>query len=206
MWHEVPWREPLDADEHRLMEKVDADLQAAHRADPSLALPWAAWAELLVHLGESEERVASLRARASGAPCEIGYRRHLMEVELVGGWTLELSGAFVGGWEDDGTRYWATDGARALELTSLTATTQQSSQELLDVAPERHPVIARISEPDRCGRAEAYDDGGVHIVHGLMTSAPEIAILTCKGSTADEAWALQTWRSLRISGRERRCG
>lgn len=201
MWHEVPWREPLTADERRLMEQVDADLVAARRADPALELPWAAWAELLAHLGEDETRIAALRERAPDAPSAIGYRRYPMEVELAGGWTLELPGSFVGGWDDDGTRYWATDGDRAIELTSLTATTAQGSQELLDVAPERHPVIARITEPDRCGRAEAYDDGGVHIVHGLMTSAPEVAILTCKGRADDEAWALATWRSLRVSGR-----
>ena len=31
-------------------------------------------------------------------------------------------GAFVGAWEDDGARYWATDGDRAIEFQSLTAT------------------------------------------------------------------------------------
>ena len=46
---------------------------------------------------------------------------------------------------------------------------------LLEIAPEKHPVVARISDDHRCGRAEAYDEGEVHIVHGLMTAAPEIA-------------------------------
>jgi hypothetical protein len=68
---------------------------------------------------------------------------------------------------------------------------------LLEVAPEVHPVIERIADDTRRGRAEAYVDGGIHIVHGLMACAPHVAILTCKGSKADEEWALATWRSLR---------
>ena len=193
MWHEVPWREPLDDDERAVMERVIVDLRAARKADPSLDLPWAEWAELLDHLGEDS---AKIRARAGERASTIGYRRHPMEVELGDGWTITLHGAFVGRWEDDG-RYWATDGERVVEFTSLTVDSAASSQELLDVAPEQHAVIARIAEPARRGRAEAYDEDDVHVVHGLMAVAPHVAILTCKGAVADEPWALATWRSLR---------
>ena len=84
-----------------------------------------------------------------------------------------------------------------IEFTSLSANTDQDSQQLIDIAPEAHVVVERITEETRRGRAEAYDEGDVHIVHGLMAVAPEIAILTCKGTRADEPWALATWRSLR---------
>lgn len=197
MWHEVAWREPIDTEERAAMERVDADLRAARKANPALELPWAAWAELLDWLGEDEPRIAELRARATVAAPVIGYRRYPMDVELSGGWSLELPGAFVGAWEDDGARYWATDGERAIEFTSLSANTEQDSQQLIDIAPEAHVVVDRITEETRRGRAEAYDEGDVHIVHGLMAVAPEIAILTCKGTPADEPWALATWRSLR---------
>lgn len=197
MWHEVPWREPIDRDEAALMARVDADLRAAQRANPQLELPWAEWAELLGWLGEDDARIAAARERAGARAPTIGYRRHPMEVELSGGWSIELPGAFVGRWEDDGGRYWATDGDRLIELTSLTARGDLDAQQLLDIAPERHPVIARVTEAARRGRAEAYDEGDVHIVHGLMASPPEVAILTCKGARADEPWALATWRSLR---------
>ncbi len=198
MWQEIAWREPIDTEERAAMERVDADLRAARKANPALELPWAAWAELLDWLGEDEPRIVELRTRAGGvAAPPIGYRRYPMDVELSGGWSLELPGAFVGAWEDDGARYWATDGDRVIEFTSLSANTEQSSQELLEIAPEKHPVVARISEDRRCGRAEAYLEGEVHIVHGLMTAAPEIAILTCKGASADEAWALAMFRSLK---------
>lgn len=194
MWHEVPWREPLDDAERTLMENVDDDLTAAHAADAKLELPWAEWAELRLLLGRAIG--ADVRERAGDREPTIGYRRHLMEVELSGGWTIELGGAYVGHWEDD-ARWWATDGDRVVEFSSLTAADETDSAQLLGVAPEHHPVIERVTEPARCGRAEAYDDDGVYIVHGLMASAPNVAILTCKGSPADRAWALSVWRSLR---------
>lgn len=201
MWHEVPWREPVDDAERTLMERVDADLTAARQANPALELPWAEWAELRMLIGADID--SELRERLNTEPAQdamIGYRRHPMEVELTGGWTIELGGAFVGHWEDEDARWWATDGDRVVEFSSLTAGTETDSAKLLAVAPEHHPVIDRIADDTRCGRAEAYDDDDVHVVHGLMAAAPHVAIMTCKGTPADEAWALATWRSLRITG------
>jgi hypothetical protein len=198
MWHEVPWREPLDDAERTLMERADDDLAAAHAADPALDLPWAEWAELRLLLGRTIGK--ELRERAGDREPAIGYRRHPMEIELAGGWTIELAGTFVGHWEDDDARWWATDGERVVEFSSLTAPDETDSAKLLAVAHERHPVVERLAEPARCGRVEAYDDeDGVRIVHGLMTSAPQVAIMTCKGTAADEPWALATWRSLRLT-------
>jgi hypothetical protein len=194
MWHEVPWRKPLDEDERSLMKRVDADLGAAREADRELALPEAEWAELVGNLGD-DERAGELRDRAAG-PAVIGYRRFDLEVDVGGGWSIALPGSFVGGWGDDGARYWATDGARAVEVTSF-ETTELDSGKLLDVAPALHPVIERLADTARCGRAEAYEADGAHIVHGLVAMAPHVAILTCKGAASDHAWALATWRSLR---------
>ncbi len=193
---EVPWREPLDAEERRLMVSVDKDLRAARKANKGLELPYAEWAELLTWLGE-DERAAELRERAGGKPAVLGYRRHPIQVSLDAGWTFELPGGFVGSWEDE--RYWSTDGDRMVELTCLTTAGDQDSAALLAIAPEQHPVIERIVDADRQGRAEAYDDGDVHVVQGLMAATPEVAIMTCKGTRADEPWALATWRSLRRS-------
>ena len=191
MSFEVPWREPLDGDERELMTKVDEDLRAARKANPSLALPYAEWKELLFHLGIADEDVD---AKASGTPL-LGYRRLDLDVDLSGDWRVAIPGAMVGHWEDDGERYWATDGDRAIEFTSLTAKDESDSATLLAVAPERYPVVDRIAETDRVGRAEAYEDEGTPIVIGLMCSAPHVGIITCKGGTRD--WALDTWRSLR---------
>lgn len=195
MWLEVPWREPLDADERELMKQVDEDLRAARKADPALELPWAAWKELLAHLGIDDEDVTS---RAGSEVATIGYRRHDLDVELSGGWMVTMSGAMVGHWEDDGERYWATDGDRMIEFSSLTADGDSDSDQLLSVAPEKHPVIARFTDGPQRGRAEAFDDEDVRVVICLMARAPHVGILTCKGG--DDAWALATWRSLHQVG------
>jgi hypothetical protein len=190
MWHEVPWREPFDDAELKVMTRVDRDLVAAREADPELALPYAAWAELAGHLND-DERTTELAGLATG-PAMIGYRRFDMVLDLDG-WSLTLPGSFVGRWEKE--RYWATDGRRAVELTTL-ETAEQDPDKLLDVAPAIHPVIDRLSEGARRGRAEVHDEDAVHIVHGLVAVAPHVAILTCKGAASDEPWALATWRSL----------
>jgi hypothetical protein len=197
MWNEMPWREPLDREELALMKRIDRDLRAARKADPELDLPWPEWAALLEYLASEAAHVERVRERAAGRPATIGYRRYELELELTGGWTARLPGAFVGSWEDDGERFWATDGARSFEFTSVTAEDGQDSERLLAVAPERHAVIDRFIEGVRHGRAEATDVDGVHVVHGLVAQAPHVAILTCKGSPTDEPWALATWRSLR---------
>nr|MBA3463910.1 hypothetical protein [Deltaproteobacteria bacterium] len=194
MWLEVPWREPLDAEERALMTRVDKDLKAARRANKALELPWAEWAELREHLGD-EDRAEELRERAGGKPATIGYRRHPIEIELDAGWKLELPGSFLGSWEED--RYWATDGDRMIEVTCILTNGEHSSAHLLSIAPEKHPVIERLEDATRCGRAEAYDEGDVHVVHGLMAETPGVAIVTCKSTREHRAWALATWRSLR---------
>jgi hypothetical protein len=193
MWHEVPWREPLDKDELALMTRVDRELAAAQRADRELALPYAEWAELAGYLGDPE-RAAELAGYAAG-PAAIGYRRFDMVLDIAG-WSVTLPGNFVGRWEDGGERYWATDGRRAVELRPL-ETTEHDPDKLIDIAPPLHPVIERMSDGARRGRAEVHDEDAIRIVHGLVAVAPHVAILTCKGAARDEPWALATWRSLR---------
>jgi len=196
MWHEVPWREPIDEAERTLMERVDADLRAARRAEPTLELPWAEWAELLGFLDLAGPYLDKLRALAGSAVPTIGYRRYPMEVELSGAWVVELPGAFVGTWDQHSERYVAADGERSIEFTSLVADGEADSDRLLAIAPESHPVIERLVEADRRGRAESHAEAGLQVVHGLMAVAPHVAIVTCRG---DEAWGLATWRSLRRS-------
>jgi hypothetical protein len=84
-----------------------------------------------------------------------------------------------------------------IEFTSLTAEDETDSDKLLAVAPERHTLLERRSEGTLRARAEVSDEDDIHIVHGLAADAPHVAILTCKGRTSDEPWALATWRSLR---------
>jgi hypothetical protein len=193
MWLEVPWREPLDGDEREMMKQVDEDLRAAHEA--KLAVPWDAWQELLANLG-IEDEVVEESARGL-TPQRIGYRRHALDVELSGGWQVTMPGAMVGHWEDEGARYWATDGDYVIEFSSLTADGETDSDKLLAVAPEAHPVVERMSTGDLRGRAEAFVDDDVHVLIGLVAEAPHVGILTCKSNEADDSWARAMWKSLR---------
>jgi hypothetical protein len=111
---------------------------------------------------------------------------------------VTLPGAMVGHWEEEDGRYWATDGDRAIEFSSLTAPDESDSERLLAVAPEHHDVVARHEDGAMRGRAEAYDDNAHQVVVGLRAKAPHVGILTCRGGT--QAWALATWRSLRQVG------
>lgn len=197
MWQEVPWREPMDDTEHDLMERVEADLAAARKAGAT-ELPYPEWAFLLDCLGRDDDESLTIRKLAGDAPPTIGYRRLDMEIALSGGWSVQVPASFAGRWEDDGARYVASDGERAIEFSSLTAEGETDSQKLLDVAPEKFPVLDRYAEGNTRARAEVSDEDHVHIVHGLVANAPHVAILTLKGKKSDEAWALKTWRSLRL--------
>ncbi|MEO6777477.1 MAG: hypothetical protein ABI467_31410 [Kofleriaceae bacterium] len=200
MWQEVPWREPLDDAEIALMERVERELAAAQRAGVT-ELPYEAWAELLGYLGRDDDDAAKVYKRAGERPNLIGYRRLDMDIALTGDWIVRVPGSFAGRWEDDHTRYLASDGDRAIEFTSLTAEAETDSAKLLAVAPEQRTVIDRFVDGTRHGRAETSDEDYVHIVHGLVADAPHVAILTLKGKRSDEAWALRTWRSLHRESR-----
>jgi len=200
MWQEVPWREPMDDAETALMERVEAELAAAQRGGVT-DLPFEAWAELLRYLGRDDEDAEKIYKRAGNRDSAIGYRRLDMDIALTGDWIVRVPGAFAGRWEDDHTRYLASDGERAIEFTSLTAEGETDSAKLLAVAPEQRPVIDRFVDGTRHGRAEISDEDHVHIVHGLVADAPHVAILTLKGKKTDEAWALRTWRSLHRESR-----
>ncbi|MFT3694852.1 MAG: hypothetical protein QM831_17010 [Kofleriaceae bacterium] len=195
MWQEVPWREPMDDSEHMLMERVEADLAAAAKAGAK-DLPYPEWSLLLDFLGRDDAESLKIRKIAGDAPTTIGYRRLDMEIALSGGWSVQIPASFAGRWEDDGGRYLASDGERAIEFTSLTADGETDSQKLLDVAPPKFTVIDTFETGSLKARAEISDEDDIHIVHGLVAAAPHVAILTLKGRKSDEPWALKTLRSL----------
>ena len=176
----MPWREPLDEDERELLRRVEEDLAAARKA--GLEVP-------------AVDAAGMAGADDGPGDAVLGYRRHDLDIDLSGGWTVRLGGGFVGNWDGEGARFWATDGDRAVDFQSLTAGGAMDSEQLLAAAPEAHPVIERLAEATRRGRAEAYTAGDVRIVIGLVTDAPHVGILTCKGG--DDAWALATWKTLR---------
>lgn len=178
MWHEIPWREPLDPEEIAAMERVDRLLRVAH--DHQLDVPIAAWNELRGYL-----ELEPIAGATDAAP--IGYRRYDVISELDG-WKLRLPGSFLGGWKDD--VYVATDGERSLELATFAVDGEQlggehADDQLIEIAPPRFEVVAR--KPGR--RLEISE----HAVHGLVASAPHVAVLTCRGP---RAWGELVFRSL----------
>ncbi len=205
MWHEVAWREPLDDDERAVLARVDADLAAAHRADPALALPWLEWAELLGYLGEDGEHADLVRERAREVSGGGRGRRRAADRlppspdgDRALGRLVDRAVRRVRRPLGDRRRSLVGHrrGARG-RVHELHRRRGPDSEQLLAIAPEAHSVIERLADGDRRGRAEVTADGDVHLVHGLMARAPHVAILTCKGAASDEAWALATWRSLR---------
>lgn len=199
LWHEVPWREPIDDAEEEMMLAVHHDLRDALKADPTLDMPWADWAALVDNLGVDSQRATEVREKAKqlGTESRIGYRRYDLEADLSGGWSVVMPGSFLSGWEDDGARFIATDGERAIEVQTLTAGGETDSAKLLAVAPEKFPVVGRIDADGYAGRAEATTHDDVRVVHGLVVKAPEIAIVTLRCAVDEEAWALDVWRSMR---------
>jgi hypothetical protein len=195
MWLRCPWREPLDTDERDTMMAIDGALRAARKLDSSLPIPYAEWAQVRTYLGASKDRIENLVEQAGGAAPTIGYRRFALEV-AVDAWRLDVPGSFVA--NDEEEKYWATDGDRLVELVTITTDGAQSSQQLLDVAPEHHPVVERLDDSGRHGRAEIEADGDVKVLHGIMASTPHVALLTCKTNTGDIEWARDVWRSLRV--------
>lgn len=104
MWTEVRWRLPLLDYETDLLQEVRRNLESAYSLDRSLEYPWREWTEIVGYLGEEGRGMAVPQCFDLGT-CEtsllIGYRRAIVRVSLVAGWTIEVPGCFADRWEDD---------------------------------------------------------------------------------------------------------
>jgi hypothetical protein len=138
LWLDVPWRGAVDDDEERKLSRIEALLARAYAADPSLAYPWSAWADLLEDLGRTDE-AKSVRARATETSSDepIGYRRYDAHHTLTGGWSLRVPGAFTGSFDEKGT-WCATDGTRTIWFTSMSFASKSSAEK-----PSMAKVLAR---------------------------------------------------------------
>ena len=77
MWSELTWRAPESAEAHLRIEHAHQMLLMARSRDPSLALPWPEWREMLAHL-QVEGSITVEVGRAAeecGRPPAIGYLR-----------------------------------------------------------------------------------------------------------------------------------
>ena len=189
MWTRSPWREPLDDRERDIMRTVDEDLRAARKAAGPRAPAGRVGGVARAPRHEDEEVTEN-----SGRPIRSAIAGHDLDVELIGGWHVRCRRRWSAAGSDDGASYWATDGDRVVEFTSMTANDETISERLLAVAPEQHPVIATRADGTLRGRAESFKDSGEHIVVALVADAPHVGLLTVKG--ADDDFALRVWRTL----------
>lgn len=110
LWMNVRWVEPEPgSDRWDATEGTLSDLCRAYELDPTLNFPWREWAELYDLLGRDEdatsETVRAFAAEAADGP-RIGYRRHPVDVGLVGGWRIVVPGAMEEKWDEGKWSAW----------------------------------------------------------------------------------------------------
>jgi hypothetical protein len=214
LWGDIRWRPPLTAAEGDLMMDVHLDLCRAYACDPSLAIPWREWRELMQHLeshfgyvareeGDVEPLVNQRAAESTDEPM-IGYRRKPVRVELTGGWSIEIPGEMAEEWDEEGT-WSAWDGRRTVWFSSFTLTAEDGDK----------PSAATILQSRELPEGERFQHQGQR-VQGIATFSPHEedgkAIWRLSGQTAasgtlgvsnvfvptqeDRDRALEIWRSL----------
>jgi len=198
MWTEVRWREPITDEEDDLRQELLAELAEAYAADPTLDYPWREWASL----GCAEPFVVEAAAQATGPL--VGYRRRPVRVDLPGGWSLELPGAFAEEQEESGT-YSAWDGSQTVWFSAFR--NEGSAESLLrDGAGEvqsNSRVMSRAGIVDEKG-----DDGEVYrkmTVRAAPVAGGRLAVLTLcwpidGNGDGDSAWAEQIRGSVDYHG------
>jgi hypothetical protein len=206
MWTEVPWRLPIGDPEAQLMRQAHRELSRAKGLDPTLAYPWAEWAELVDYLDLDDDVTDEVRERGANGTPAVGYRRLAARFALTSGWSLRLTPNFSDSWQDEGTSMVATDGQRSIRC-SCAEDDEPSAAAILAKIPMRGEVLARVGDggegnelgSDYQGRVEVKVDevDQVQLLTCIMTSAGSAAVISAVVLAGDEAWALETWRSLR---------
>lgn len=119
LWLDVRFHAAATDDEEQLARDLLRRLARAHRLDPTLDYPWAAWESLHDDVLDADDdeltEIVRRRADESGAT-PTGYRDWDVDVSVAGGWTLRIPGSFstqiddAGTWSawEDGYTVWAT--------------------------------------------------------------------------------------------------
>jgi hypothetical protein len=194
LWCRIPWRAPLAEDEAALMRGTLALLADAHAADPELALPWAAWAELAAHAGAADTLPPDVLEAAEADPSPpVGYRRHDVTPLLPGGWTIRVPGSFAASLDPDGTWSAGEGGDRSVNVTTFTGPPDQLDEsDLAASSGEEH----RHDDESVRRRAWTTTEEGLLLVNGYGFVPGSAAIVTVTAEPGGESWALDVWRSL----------
>jgi hypothetical protein len=216
MWQEVRWRRPETEAEGEMLMDVHLDLERAYRLDPSGAIPWREWAELLDYLrdyfgyiefndGPDIEDEVLARARRTVGGTRIGYRRGPAHVSLTGGWSITVPGDLAEEWHSDGETWHAWHGGRRVRFTSWTVSEDEQPEPAcalvrdLDL-PEGQSfehrdgtVLGRaVFRPHEAPDAEGWNLHAYSAINGGFALC-DVTVPTCE----DLPWALEVWRSLR---------
>ena len=204
MWKEVRWRPPLSDSEARAMEDSAVMLERAYTLDRAREYPWREWKELVEHGGFATPLRDKIMARAADVDPTtplIGYRRYDVRVDLTGGWSIRIPGAFAESWEDERTWY-AWDATRTVRFSCVSITnedgTPQTAEEILGAYVDIQETFDH-EEEGVIGRAYLAHSLDEHWnLHGRTAVSGSLAVCTITiGSPDDKDWALETWRSLR---------
>jgi hypothetical protein len=204
MWKDVRWRLPLSDSEAAAMGDAAAMLERAYTLDPGRQYPWREWKELIGYGKLATPLEGEIIARAEGvdpATPLIGYRRQSVRVDLTGGWSIRIPGAFAESREDERTWY-AWDSTRTVRFSCFSITnedgTPQTAEEILGAYVDIQETFDH-EEEGVVGRAYLAHSLDEHWnLHGRSAVSGSLAVCTITiGSPEDKKWALETWRSLR---------
>jgi hypothetical protein len=223
MWDSVCWRPPLDEQEAELLSSVHNDLCQAYELDPSVALPWFEWNEIVGFLEEEHELELENNLRETlnefaishEKEPRIGYRRGKLRTRASGGWSVVVPGSFQELIDDEGN-WGSQDDVRQVWISSISivdkfdcpipAEELLASDELIedeDDPSEFGPEIPFGPHEQIIGTAHIRREEDAETPHwqlsGKCAVAGEIAITTILyQDKADEEWAIATWRSLLV--------
>lgn len=201
MWTDVRWRAPLLESETRVLREVVSNLQLAHSLDPALECPIEEWNEILDHLG-IEATAPTLRTPKARSTRRIGYRRNMVRVALVAGWTIQIPGAFADTWDEDTWCSW--DSEVTVWFTAF--------KSAVDGAPASASKLLGEFEPDgddviNYERGELAGKGSISFVQeedywrlrARSAGAGRFCLCTiCFKDLARRQLALQIWQSVAL--------
>ena len=223
MWDTVCWRRPFDDEEVELLTSVHNDLMLSYELDPSIALPWYEWNEIVGFLDEEHdlELEESLRqtlnefAMVHEKEPRIGYRRGNVRTRASGEWSVVVPGSFQelideeGNWgaQDDTRQVWISSISvcdkhdQPVPKADLLASDSMFGDE--DQAAEAGPEIPFGSHDILVGSARIRRETDAEVPHwqlsGKCAIDGEIAITTILYEhKSDEEWAIATWKSLQV--------
>jgi hypothetical protein len=208
MWLQVRWRPPAVEGEADLSDEVHRLLSRAFPADPSLAYPWHAWAQVCafrgVAINDQMSRQAAARASREPEPVPpVGYRRDPVRITHEG-WSLEIPGSYAERRTPD--EWWAGSAGRSITLaatrTGLADGAAMPAQAFIEqFATDLGPDALNHRAGDLLGRARLTTDSTSGVEIGVLEGYSAVrgsgaAIRIEFDDAADWQWAVETWRAL----------